>query len=113
MNSTNPINDPLVIQIHPILKKYDPELFYLENIKQYGQSRTRNRLDFQKVMEIIDESLPEQIKLKCHGLWSGTVAEFVHELYKRSYYLKETSEYSGKNYKRNNDQIEFLFMISS
>ena len=107
-----PTIDPLLIQIHPILKKYDPELFYLENIRQYGQARTRNRLEFQTVMEIIEEILPEQIKLRCHGLWSGTVAEFVHELYKRSYYLKETSEYSGKNSKRNNDHIEFLFIIS-
>lgn len=112
MHSTSPTRDPLIIQIHPILKKYDPELFYLENIKQYGESRTRNRLEFQTVMEIIDETIPEQIKLRCHGLWSGTVAEFVHELYKRSYYLKETSKYLGKNYKRNNDHIEFLFMIS-
>src|SRR5690349_20565778 len=113
MDSASQANDPLTIQIHPILKKYDPELFYLENIKQYGQSRSRNRLEFHTVMEIIEEIMPEQIKLRCHGLWSGTVAEFVHEFYKRSYFLKETSVYSGKNNKRNSDNIEFLFMRSS
>lgn len=113
MHNTSQANNPLTIQIHPILKKYDPELFYLENIKHNGQSGVKNRLEFQKVMELIEETMPGQIKLKCHGLWSATVAEFAHEFYKLSYYLKETSEYSGKNNKRNSDHIEFLFIRSS
>lgn len=112
MRSPSQVNGPLTIQIHPILRKYDPELFYLENIKQYGKSNTGNRLEFHMVIEIIEETMPEQIKLRCHGLWSGTVAEFVHELYKLFYYLKETSEYYSENSIRRSDHMEFLFLKS-
>jgi hypothetical protein len=104
------MQDPLIIQIQPIRKDYDPELFHLENIKENGQLITGSRLGFHTVIHIIEDKMPEQIKLKCYDLWSGTVAKFVHEIYIRFYYLKETSKYNDENSRGNDDHIEFLFI---